>query len=136
MKAPVSDAGEMVATMEPELHSEPYRFVVQNRADGVIARFEKTFAVIREAEGTTFVVKSSETEETGHEGPDFARITLNVHSALEGVGLTAAVSASLAEAGIACNVIAGFHHDHLFVPWEKRDEALEILKGVSAAARD
>ena len=41
---------------------------------------------------------------------------LQVHSALDGVGLTAAVAGALAAAGIACNVIAAFHHDHLFVP--------------------
>jgi hypothetical protein len=64
----------------------------------------------------------------------FARITLTVHSALEGVGLTAAVSGALAEQGIACNVVAGFHHDHLFVPWERREEALGVLRKVARPA--
>jgi hypothetical protein len=41
------------------------------------------------------------------------------------------VSGALAEAGIACNVVAGFHHDHLFVPWERREEALELLQRLS-----
>jgi hypothetical protein len=62
------------------------------------------------------------------EGAAFARITLMVHSALEGVGLTAAVAAALAEVGIACNVVAAFHHDHLLVPWDRRDEALVLLQ--------
>jgi len=48
------------------------------------------------------------------------------------VGLTAAVAGALAEAGIACNVVAGFHHDHLFVPWERREDALAILSDLSA----
>ncbi len=76
--------------------------------------------MIREDEGTTAII--------AEDGGDFARITLMVHSALDGVGLTAAVSGALAEAGIACNVVAGFHHDHLFVPWDRRDEALERLQ--------
>jgi hypothetical protein len=50
------------------------------------------------------------------------------------VGLTAAVSGALAEAEIACNVVAGFHHDHLFVPWERRDEALAILQRLASSA--
>jgi hypothetical protein len=50
------------------------------------------------------------------------------------VGLTATVATALAEAGIACNVVAGFHHDHLFVPWERREDALAILSDLSARA--
>ena len=78
------------------------------------------FALIHEEEGVTAICP----QDSG----DFARITLQVHSALEGVGLTAAVAGALAEAGIACNVVAGFHHDHLFVPWARRVEALAILQ--------
>ena len=43
-------------------------------------------------------------------------ITLDVHSSLESVGFLAAVSARLAAAGIPCNAVSAFHHDHLFVP--------------------
>jgi hypothetical protein len=57
-----------------------------------------------------------------------------VHSELEGVGLTAAVSSALAEVRIACNVVAGFHHDHLFVPWERRGEALVVLQRLASGS--
>ncbi|WP_084127001.1 ACT domain-containing protein [Demequina sp. NBRC 110054] len=56
-----------------------------------------------------------------------AWITLEVHSSLDAVGLTAAFSTALADAGIACNVVAGAKHDHLFVPYEQRHRALEVL---------
>jgi uncharacterized protein len=46
----------------------------------------------------------------------------------------AAMSGALGGAGIACNIVAGFHHDHLFVPWERRDEALVILKRLAGTA--
>ena len=60
-----------------------------------------------------------------------AWITLTVHSSLEGVGLTAAVSRALAEADISCNVVAAFHHDHLFVPLKDADRAMKVLRTLS-----
>jgi uncharacterized protein len=48
------------------------------------------------------------------------QITLDVHSALDGVGLTAAVAVALAAEGIPCNMIAAHHHDHVFVPPARR----------------
>ena len=59
------------------------------------------------------------------------RITLRVHSALDGIGLTAAVSAALTEAGIACNVVAALHHDHVFVPAPDAARALSALEALS-----
>lgn len=118
---PVSDLGGMLAGMAPVLDGQEWRFVVVEGAAPAQA-----FAVIREDEGLTAILPEA--------GGGFARITLMVHSALEGVGLTAAVSGALAAGGIACNVVAGFNHDHLFVPWERRDEALSILLQLSACA--
>jgi len=59
-----------------------------------------------------------------------------VHSSLEALGLTAAVSAALTEAHISCNVLAGFHHDHLLVPVADADRALEILHELAASSSD
>ena len=61
-------------------------------------------------------------------------ITLNVFSSLEGVGLTAAVSAALGDNGIACNMVAAFHHDHVFVPSKMGDQALEVLLSLQSQA--
>jgi hypothetical protein len=65
-----------------------------------------------------------------------AWITLTVHSDLQSVGLTAAVSAALAEAEISCNVVAGVHHDHLFVPVARAEEAVAVLKRLMASASE
>jgi hypothetical protein len=105
----------MLAGMAPVLDAREWRFVLIEGAAPADA-----FALISEDEGTTAIVPG--------EGGGFARITLQVHSVLDGVGLTAAVATTLAQAGIACNVVAGYHHDHLFVPWDRRDEALERLQ--------
>lgn len=117
---PVSDLAGMLAGMAPLLDPREWRFVV------VDAPPADAFAVIREDEGTTAIIAGQ------GDGAAFARITLMVHSALDGVGLTAAVATALAASGIACNVVAGYHHDHLFMPWDRRDEALAILQRLAA----
>jgi hypothetical protein len=60
-------------------------------------------------------------------------ITLTVHSALDAVGFLAAITARLAAAGISVNAVSAFHHDHLFVPAERADEAMAILQAISKA---
>lgn len=121
----------MLAGMEPTLREGFYRFVPHGPDEDFIDLLHRTFAMVREDEGMTLVIRARRDDP----GPRFAGITLQVHSALEGVGLTAAVATALAKADIPCNVIAAYHHDHLFVPWEQRDEALAILKQLSLAAR-
>lgn len=123
-RAPVSDLAAMLAGMAPVLDGRAWFFVPMEGAPPADA-----FAVIREDEGTTAIVAGEGA------GMAFGRITLMVHSALEGVGLTAAVSGALAARGIACNVVAGVYHDHLFVPWDRRDTALTIMKSLQRAAK-
>jgi uncharacterized protein len=53
---------------------------------------------------------------------------LRVSSALEEIGLTAAVSRVLADAGISGNVIAGAAHDHLAVDWPRRYRAPDLIR--------
>lgn len=69
-------------------------------------------------------------------GPDdpgaMRQITLDVHSALDGVGLTAAVATALSIKGIPCNMVAAHHHDHVFVPAAQADAALRVLKTLSS----
>ena len=71
------------------------------------------FALIREAEGVTVI----------RAGTGWARIMLGIHSSLDAVGLTARVAETLAARGISANVVAACHHDHIFVPWDRREEA-------------
>ena len=118
---PVSDLRGMLTGKAPVLDARRWDFALVEGNPPSDA-----FAVICEEEGTTVIV--------AQDSGGFARITLTVHSALDGVGLTAAVAGGLAGAGIACNVVAGYHHDHLFVPWERRDEALAIFQRLAGAA--
>ena len=124
----------MLAQMAPVLDSVRYCFmlIAPEIAPQALGAAIGTF---REDEGVTAIVPESVARELGEEGPAMARITLTVHSSLEGVGLTAAVASTLAEAGIACNMVAAFHHDHAFVPAERGEEALALLRELSASSR-
>ncbi len=128
----VRDLQAMLAGMDPVCDPRPFRFLSLSPEDASGDWIDDPFAVITEVEGVTFVVPS---EVDGGNANHFARITLQVHSSLEGVGLTAAVATGLAAEGIACNVIAAFNHDHLFVPWNRREEAMIVLKKLSDDVR-
>lgn len=63
----------------------------------------------------------------------WAYICLTIHSSLNAVGFIAAISSQLAKAGISLNVVSGYYHDHLFVPWEKRKQAMQVLGKLSVS---
>ena len=90
-------------------------------------------ATVVEDEGTTVVIAVEDAEALGHT-PGFvaAWLTLEVASALDLVGLTAAVATALATEGIACNVLAGYHHDHLLVPEDRAADAIAALGALRA----
>jgi hypothetical protein len=131
MAGRVRDGRAMIAAMQPRLDPRIWRFVLVS-PDTAPQLLGTAIGTFREDEGVTAIVPAALAEELGIEGTDFARITLMVHSDLEGVGLTAAVSGALADAGIACNVVAAFHHDHAFVPSNRADEAIDVLRKLAA----
>lgn len=122
------DLDVLLATLRPR--RRPGRFVFVTVPDD--ADRGSAVAWVREDEGTTLVLRQSDADRRGL-GYDVvtAMITLGAHSALDAVGLTAAVAGALAAEGIACNVVAGYHHDHLFVPADRAEEALELLEALS-----
>lgn len=85
----------------------------------------------REDEGTTVVVETDAVESTDAMEPRWAQITLRIHSSLDAVGMMAAISTALAARGIPCNVVSAYYHDHLFVPWARRDDAMAALAALS-----
>lgn len=92
------------------------------------------FCIIREREGLTAIIERDEALRRGLAYTYDARlITLSVHSSLEAVGFIAVISRKLAGAGISCNVIAGYYHDHILVPVEKAEEAMTLLLEIAAS---
>eukprot|EP00050_Salpingoeca_kvevrii_P016457 m.55632 g.55632 ORF g.55632 m.55632 type:complete len:315 (-) comp6944_c1_seq1:1797-2741(-) len=123
----------LLETLQPTVREGEYVYTcIQSIQELKGARFE---ALVQEDEGLTAVIARSTAEELGLEYMFVASwITLGVHSELEAVGLTKAVSTALTSRGISCNVLAAFHHDHLLVPASRCDDAVAALKALSAAA--
>ena len=89
-------------------------------------------ASFQEKEGLTLVLERQAADDAGLEYQGvFHCITLCVHSSLEAIGLTAAIADSLTTAGISANVIAAFFHDHIFVPAQVSNKAIDTLTALS-----
>ena len=125
----IRDLARLLAQASPHLHP---RAVAVVTLDGFATpEGLEIIGMFREAEGLTLYVDGEVAVAAGLPVAFRAAwITMTVASALDAVGFTAAFSTALAQAGIACNVVAGARHDHLFVPWEERDEAMRVLVGL------
>ncbi|TVR05349.1 MAG: ACT domain-containing protein [Spirochaetaceae bacterium] len=126
----------LLQSLNPELDPEDYVFCsIQSEDDAGLLR--DAWAMIREREGVTLILRR-DTADRLHLPYDglFRRITLSVHSSLEAVGLTAAVSSRLAERNISANVVAGYYHDHVFVPSGDAKQALEAIEKLNGASQD
>jgi hypothetical protein len=124
-----SDLAALLAGMTPRLRPERYVFATVPDGRGVAG----AVVTVAEDEGTTVVVPEAAAGGLDAEYP-CAWITLEVRSSLAAVGFLAAVTRALADAGMSANPVSGFHHDHLFVPWDRRDEALAVLEALARSA--
>lgn len=129
----VTDLDELLATMKPVLVDGcfVYACVPAGDLDGHLIR--GPIGLFREAEGVTLILPVEAAEGLAASAP-MRMITLSVHSSLEAVGLTAAFAAALTAEGISANVVAGYHHDHIFVPERDAERALETLRALSRRA--
>ncbi|MFB8028907.1 ACT domain-containing protein [Streptomyces sp. NPDC056465] len=125
------DLRTLLRGLRPEL--KPGRYAWTTVPGGEVPAGVAPVVTVSEEEGLTLVVPEAHAMASGL-AYEFvsAWITLRVHSALDAVGLTAAVSLALTDAGISCNVVAGFHHDHLFVPYARATEAVRVLETLAA----
>jgi hypothetical protein len=120
---------QLLSGMSPRLLAGAFVYVDDPAAHA------RARALVWEAEGVSCVVEQGVADEHGWVyGPVLSWITLEINSDLADVGLTAAVSTALAEAGIACNVLAGLRHDHLLVPAADAARGLQALLDLSATS--
>jgi hypothetical protein len=132
-----TDLGRLLAGMRATLAPQTFVFSTLADTDGFASAIgHRPVMMFREAEGLTIILEEDAARRAGLPGTFRCRqITLEVHSSLEAVGFLAAVAARLSTAGIAVNPVAGFHHDHLFVPADRAVEALELLEDLARGAR-
>lgn len=122
-----TDLSRLIRQIQPRLNGGEYVFCSLSEETRDI--FNEAIATFREQEGLSIIVPRSIADRHALTYSYVAGwITLEVYSALEAVGLTATVATSLAARGISCNVVAALHHDHLFVPFDRAEEALSVLK--------
>ena len=118
---------KLIRSMRPELNSGDYVFTTQLSTshipvDGIIGQF-------LEKEGTTLIIEKQKADALGLQYTFVsAWITLNIHSSLDAIGLTAIFSSELAKNYIGCNVVGGYYHDHIFVGKKDGEKAVKILE--------
>jgi uncharacterized protein len=125
-----SDLDTLLRNLRPELRPGVFAFCSWPR-DRPLADLP-AMGTFREAEGMTVIVEERVAAERGLACLYRAAwITLGVHSDLHAVGLLAAATRALADAGISVNVVSAVHHDHLFVPVERTAEAMAVLESLA-----
>ena len=121
-----TDLSKLLQDMRPERNPGQYVFCVVDSLER--AEVFKPVCLFQEKEGVTVILSREQADVMLLSYSLVCSwITLTVHSSLEAVGLTAAVSRALVEVNISCNVVAAYYHDHLFVPVEDGERAMRAL---------
>lgn len=118
---------EVLSSMEISCDEIKYGFACL--AQEIDINLKKITGIFQEKEGLTAIAPIEYLEEIGvksYEGP-YAKLTVEVHTSLELVGLTAELATKLAEQGVSANVVAGFYHDHVFVQFDMKEKAVKAL---------
>jgi len=125
-----TNLAKLIKNMTPKLNDGEYVFSTVKSFDGINRK--DTICEFKEEEGVTIVIEKSKADAMKLDYQYVASwISLEIHSSLEAIGLTAAFSKALAKCNISCNVIAGYYHDHIFVAKKDTDKAMKILKELS-----
>ncbi|QCX02193.1 ACT domain-containing protein [Aggregatimonas sangjinii] len=122
-----TDIFKLIKGMTPRLHSGIYVFCSVKSLQGIDR--EQTICEFKEREGTTIIIEKHKADEL-QLSYDYsaAWITLEIHSSLEAVGLTAIISNELAQNNISCNIVAGYFHDHLFLAKNDAEKGMNVLR--------
>ncbi len=128
-------AHDMISGMTPIAQPGIYVFISTEDPDLVASLSSEALSTFREKDGMSMLIPVEFAKMSGLSvDQPMSCITLNVYSSLEGVGLTAAVATALGDNSIPCNMVAACHHDHVFVPSEMCDRAIEILTALQKQA--
>jgi uncharacterized protein len=133
MPGSVHETAAMLAGLDPVV--QPGRWIFCVLSTGSLLPPEALASFVEE-EGLSAILPLHAAERIGADTAlPMTQITLTVDSSLIGVGLTAAVATALAEKAIPCNMVAAFHHDHVFVPETLAPQAMETLRALQSLHR-
>lgn len=122
----ITDLKTLLKGMTPKLQEGTYVFCTVDHLANI--NQNDIIGSFREEEGLTVILSQSNADRLSLNYTYIASwITLTIHSSLEAVGLTAAFSTALAKAGISCNVVAAYYHDHIFVDHKDAEAAMNVL---------
>ncbi|NMH60957.1 ACT domain-containing protein [Alteromonas sp. MYP5] len=122
------DLATLLANLKPSLDEQPYVFMSIPIDDSNFIPDFPIKGLFREREGYTCIIEQEVADDQGFDYSElFCCLTCEVHSSLNAVGLTAALSTTLATHNISANVVAGFYHDHIFIPQADAKRALALL---------
>ncbi|MGB2740357.1 MAG: ACT domain-containing protein [Cognaticolwellia sp.] len=119
---------KLISSMTPVLIENEYVFCTLETYDYEQVLLLNPISTFQEKEGLTLILAKEKADESNipYSGV-FKCITLNVHSSLDAVGLTAAVATKLTQSNISANVVAAYYHDHVFVAVNDAEQALAAL---------
>lgn len=124
-----NNLSKLIRSMKPVMNEGEYVFCTFSEPDGF--DFKDAICIFRETEGMSVILPKNIADQNKYNYSFVASwITLTVHSSLDAVGLTAAISKALAEKNISANVVAGYFHDHVFVSRRDAEKAMRVLGAI------
>lgn len=125
-----SNISALIKGMAPSLNKGEFVFCTLQDSTGL--NWRDTICTFKESEGLSIVIDRQKADGLGIDYDFIASwITLTIHSSLNAIGFTALISSELAKHDVGCNIIAGYHHDHIFVNRKDTNKAMEVLSNLS-----
>ena len=130
----ITDLKPLLADMKPNLAEGEFVYCSVPASALADHIHLEPIGLFREREGVTLILPLEAARQAGlPTAPAMRMITLDIHSSLEAVGLTAAFATALGNEGISANVVAAYYHDHIFVPAVDAGRAVAALQALSQA---
>jgi len=118
----------LLRTMKPSLMEGTYAYVSIPKGQAIPPRLSPVMT-FREPEGWSLLLEQKEAVTSGFAPSFLCRgLSLNIHSSLYAVGFLAVISERLAKASISINIASAYHRDYIFVPMDRAEDALKVLR--------
>jgi hypothetical protein len=128
-----SDLSKLLSSLAVKRRDRLWRFETitsdeASWAELISLRTVRDIAMLfQEAEGLTVITSAQDDTPKDNR---WVWLELSVFSDLHAVGFLAKVAAALSDAGIPCNAVAAYHHDHIFVPEPQAEPAIAAIEAL------